>query len=118
MLSKIIYNAGIVEKTIGYKLYTGIATLANEAEACTKPKWAYYFAKNIPGVDIEKCQEVACKDPVYAYMFARDIPGAYIEKCQEGACKNPWLAYRFANDIPGENIEKCRKVCKGTKYAF
>ncbi|MFA5758425.1 MAG: hypothetical protein WC942_03515 [Clostridia bacterium] len=41
MLSIIIENANTIPKTIGYKLYTGIATLANEEEACTKPKLAY-----------------------------------------------------------------------------
>jgi hypothetical protein len=73
MLSKIREDAVIVPKTIGYKLNNGLATLADEDEACTKPLWAYNFAKNIPGADIGKCQEAACKDPEYAYRIVADI---------------------------------------------
>ncbi|MFA5760083.1 MAG: hypothetical protein WC942_12140 [Clostridia bacterium] len=81
MLSKIREDAVIVPKTFGYKLDKGLATLADEEEACKDPKWAYWFALNISGANIEKCQEAACKDSYCAYMFARNIPGADIEKC-------------------------------------
>ena len=89
MLSKIREDAVIVPKTFGYKLDKGLATLSDEEEACTKPEYAYGFAKDVPGANIEKCQEAACRDPLYAYLFAMNIPGADKEKCQEEACKDP-----------------------------
>ena len=92
LLSRIVGDAYNSPKYMGYKLKHNLARLADEEEACTKPKWAYMFAHYIPGADKEKCQESACKDPWYAYCFAKNIPGA--------------------------DIEKCRKVCEGTKYAF
>jgi hypothetical protein len=63
MISKIRRDAINVLKTFGYKLHKGLAILADEEEACTKPKWAYLFAYYIPEANIEKCQEVVCKDP-------------------------------------------------------
>jgi hypothetical protein len=93
MLSKILKDSADIPKTLGYKLHKGLAILADEEEAYTRPQWAYWFALEVPGADIEKCQEAACKDPIYAYRFARDIPGANIEKCQEIAYKNPNWAY-------------------------
>ena len=100
MLSKVREDAKTALKTFGYKLNKGLLTIVDEDEACTKPKWAYYFARNIPGADIEKCQEAACKDPHYAYPFAGNIPGANIEKCQEAAYKDYYWVYKFAQDIP------------------
>ncbi|MFA5760086.1 MAG: hypothetical protein WC942_12155, partial [Clostridia bacterium] len=96
MISRIKEDAVRTPKTFGYKLDKGLATLADEEEACTKPYWAYYFARYVPGADIEKCCEAACKDPKWAYLFARDFPGANKEKCQEAACKDPYYAYKFA----------------------
>jgi hypothetical protein len=104
MLSKIREDAVIVPKTIGYKLNNGLATLSDEEEACAKPKWAYYFARDVPGADIEKCQEAACKSHYWAYYFAVDIPGADIGKCQELACANSKYAYYFARNVPVANI--------------
>ena len=92
MISKILVDANNIPKTIGYKITKGLLTIADEEEACKDSKWAYYFAKTVPGADIEKCQESACKDPYYAYCFAKEVPEA--------------------------DIGKCRKICKGTKYAF
>ncbi|MFA5759004.1 MAG: hypothetical protein WC942_06585, partial [Clostridia bacterium] len=106
MLSKIREDAKTAPKTFGYKLDKGLATLSDEEEACTKPEYAYGFAKDVPGANIEKCQEAACQDPHYAYYFAKDIPGADIEKCQEAVCKDPFYAYLFAKNITGTNIEK------------
>jgi hypothetical protein len=62
MLSKIIEDYKCIPMTFGYEIANGLATLANEEEACTKSNWAYWFALNIPGANIEKCQEAACKD--------------------------------------------------------
>ncbi|MFA5759089.1 MAG: hypothetical protein WC942_07030, partial [Clostridia bacterium] len=67
MLSKIRKDAARVPKTFKYKLSNRLVTLIDEEEACTKPEWAYWFALNIPGANIEKCQEAACKEPKYAY---------------------------------------------------
>ena len=92
MLSDILKDSADILKTVGYKFGKGLVTLADEEEAC--------------------------KDPYWAYKFARDITGADIEKCQEGACKIPWWAYCFARHIPEANVEKCRKACAGTEYAF
>jgi len=118
MLSNIIKDSAGIPKTVGYKFYKKLLTLSDEEEACMKPKWAYYFARDIPGANIEKCQESSCQEPEYAYYFAKFIPGADIEKCQEAACKVPYYAYLFAHYIPGANIEKCRKACEGNCYAF
>ncbi|MFA5759097.1 MAG: hypothetical protein WC942_07070 [Clostridia bacterium] len=103
MISKIIKDAKDQPKTIVYKLIRGLLTLADEEEVCTKPQWAYWFAMDIPGANVEKCQEGACKRPYWAYMFARYIPGADIEKCQEAACKNSYYAYLFSLYITGAN---------------
>ncbi|MFA5759090.1 MAG: hypothetical protein WC942_07035 [Clostridia bacterium] len=92
MFSRIKEDYNNVPKTICYSIINGLATLADEEEVCTKPKWAYIFAKNILGANIEKCQEAACAKPHWAYKFARNVPGA--------------------------NIEKCKQACKGTGYAF
>ena len=92
MLSRIREDAKTAPKTFGYKLDKGLATLADEEEACTKPYWAYWFALNIPGANIEKCQEAACKEPCWAYCFVMYIPGA--------------------------DKERCRRACERTKYAF
>ena len=85
-------------QTVGYKLNNGLATLADEEEACKKPEWAYRFARDIEGANIEKCQEEACKEPEWAYIFARDVKGADIRKCEEAAYKDPKCAYWFARD--------------------
>jgi hypothetical protein len=107
MFSKIIENYKCIPKTVGYKLVNRLATLSDEEEACTKPEWAYMFARDIPGANIEKCQESACKDLEYAYMFALSISGANIEKCQEAACKDGYFAYCFAKHVPEINLDKC-----------
>jgi hypothetical protein len=106
MISNIIANYKTVPKTISYKLRHKIAVLEDEDEACKSSEYAYYFARDIPGADIEKCCEAACKEPKYAYLFAKYIPGADIGKCQEGACKNPRWAYWFFYDISGADKEK------------
>ena len=118
MLSKILVDSLVAPKTIMYKITKGLAILADEKEACTRPFCAYLFAYYIPGANIEKCQEETCKDSRCAYSFAKNIPGADIGKCQEAACKNPQWAYTFAKNISGADVEKCRKACKGTRYAF
>ena len=76
------------------------------------------FAKDIPGANIEKCQEAACKHPQYAYYFARNIPDANVEKCQKAAFKNPEWAYWFTKLIFWADVEKYREVSKGSKYGF
>jgi hypothetical protein len=55
-------DAKNVPNTIGYKLEKGLGTLKDESEACMKPRWAYMFARDIPGADIKKCQEAVHKD--------------------------------------------------------
>jgi hypothetical protein len=55
-----------VPKTIGYKITKGLLTLSDEEEAYTKPKWAYRFARYVPGANIEKCKQ-ACKGTGYAF---------------------------------------------------
>jgi len=87
-----------------------------EEIACKHPKWAYYFAINVQGANIEYCQEHACKNSLYAYCFACDVPGADIEYCQEWACKDPMDAYYFARDIPGADLNYCLEACKGTEW--
>ena len=76
-------------QTVGYKLNNGLATIADEEEACKKPKWAYYFALYVKGADIKRCEEAACKEAGWAYCFALDVSGADIRKCEEAACKDP-----------------------------
>jgi hypothetical protein len=123
MLSRILGDAEGVPKTIGYKFRKGLITLADEEEACTNPRWAYRFALEVHGANIEKCEDSACKDPCFAYLFARWIPEADIEKCQEVACQKTacndfYGAYMFAKYIPGADVERCRKACEGTEYAY
>ncbi|MFA5759153.1 MAG: hypothetical protein WC942_07355, partial [Clostridia bacterium] len=65
MISRIKQDAKTIPKTIGYRLDNNLATLSDEEEACKNPKWAYMFAHDIHGADIEKCQEVACKNPIW-----------------------------------------------------
>ena len=118
MLSNILKDSINVPKTFSYRLNNNLITLADEEEACTKPEWAYEFAIDVSGANIEKCQEAACKSSYWAYWFAKDIPGADIEKCQEAVCKDPFYAYNFAKYIPGADKEKCREACKGSIYDF
>ena len=73
ILEYIHKDAKEAPKTIGYKLKNNLATIEDEDEACKDPKWAYLFALNVKGADIEKCQEVACKNPECAYKFAYHI---------------------------------------------
>ena len=101
MLSEIMKDAESLPSTFLYKIKNGLLTLADEDEACTNPKWAYWFARNVKGANIEKCQEVACKEPGWAYWFAQNVKGANIERCQEVACKDPYWAYTFARYIKG-----------------
>ena len=41
-----------VPKTFGYKISNELLTLEDQEEALTKPEWAYYFARDIPGANI------------------------------------------------------------------
>jgi len=104
MISKILVDANNIPKIIGYKITKGLLTIADEEEACKDSKWAYYFAKTVPGADIGKCCEAACKNPWWAHNFALNIPGANIEKCQEATCKDPGMAYYFTYYIPGKTM--------------
>jgi hypothetical protein len=78
-----------------------------------KPHEAYY--KALESGYTKKLEEIACKNSYYAYCFAFNVPGANIEYCQEHACKNPNCAYWFARAIPGANLNYCLEDCKGTK---
>jgi len=64
----------------------------------------------------KELEEIACKNPYYAYWFASDIPGADIEYCQEWACKAPEWAYYFARYIQGANLNYCLEACRGTEW--
>jgi len=75
---------------------------------------AYYKARE-SGYTRE-LEEIACKYPGYAYYFACDVYGANIEYCQKWACKHPWYAYWFACDVSGANLNYCLETCKGTKW--
>ena len=67
-----------------------------------------YIEALYTSANIEKCQEVACKEPEYAYCFARDIFGANIEKCLI-ACKNTVWYYKLLKDLPRIIIAKKNK---------
>ena len=88
ILQHIKADAKKVPKTFGYRLNNNLATIEDQEEALTKPEWAFYFAYDVSGADIRKCEEVACKDPHWAYMFALNIPGADIQKCEEAIRKD------------------------------
>ena len=104
MLSKIIEDSKYIPKKFKYKLNNKLLTLSDEEKACTKPSWAYVFARDVAGADIGKCCEAACKNPWWAHNFALNIPGANIEKCQEATCKDPGMAYYFTYYIPGKTM--------------
>jgi len=76
MLEFMIQHAKTTPKSFGYRLNNGLVTLENQEEALTSPKWAYEFARNVTGADIEVCQGGAIKDPGWAYNFARYVKGA------------------------------------------
>jgi len=78
------------------------------------PLDAYYKARE-SGYTRE-LEEIACKNTWYAYYFARNVPGANIEYCQEIACKYPQLAYDFARYVAGADLNYCLKACKGTEW--
>jgi len=86
-------------QTVGYKLNNGLATIADEEEACKKPKWAYLFALYVKGADIKRCEEAACKEATWAYYFALYIKGADIEKCRKAVASDDDWAKAFARDI-------------------
>jgi len=79
-------------------------------------EYAYDFACDVSGENIEYCQEHACKNPYWAYNFALHISEANIKYCQEWACKEPELAYLFAHDIKGADLNYCLEACKGTEW--
>lgn len=74
---------------------------------------AYNLVKNNPNkINIKKYQAIVYKDSRYAYFFARDIPGADIKKCQEKACLNSYFVYQFAWNVPKADIDYCLNTCK------
>jgi len=78
------------------------------------PSQAYYKASS-SGYTRE-LEILACKDPFYSYCFACDVPGADIEYCQEWACKDPEHAYWFACHVAEADINYCLETCKGTGW--
>jgi len=75
---------------------------------------AYYKARE-SGYTRE-LEILACKNPLWAYYFACDVPGANIEYCQEWACKEPRWAYEFACGFPEADLNYCLEACKGTGW--
>ena len=63
------------------------------------PGKAYIKAKNNPDVNITYYQEIACKNMFYAYLFAQNIPGADIDYCLN-ACKNSEWYYQLLMNLP------------------
>jgi len=61
-------------------------------------------------------EEIACKEPAYAYYFALDVKGANIEYCQEKACKHSYWAYNFAHNVPEAGLNYCLEACKETEW--
>lgn len=59
------------------------------------PEEAYLFAKNNPGCDIEKYQEIACQNHGWAYNFSINIPEADIEYC-----------YKYCNSNHRTQVQK------------
>ena len=53
-------SAEEVGQTLGYRVMNGLATIADEEEACKEPIWAYWFARAVKGANIDKCRK-ACK---------------------------------------------------------
>lgn len=115
ILQYIKADAKKVPKTFGYKIEYNILTLEDQEESLKDPYNAYYFAVEVPGADIRRCEEVACKHPEYAYLFAQNVPGADISKCEDAACKDPQYAYYFGAFVPGANKDKCRKAALGIR---
>jgi len=99
-----------------YKASISGYTRELEEIACKYPRYAYLFARDIPGANIKYCQEHACKKPKYACWFADNIPGADIKYCQENACKDHRWAYFFALYVPGADLNYCLEACKEKKW--
>jgi hypothetical protein len=126
LLERIIEDARKVPKTIGWKVNNGKASLADEEEvlASGNPELAYRFARDVPGANIKKLEDIVVQDPYWSYLFAQDIPGANIRRLEDIVVQDPeylyWFAwsYYFAMNVPGANVERLREVCKGTNWAF
>ena len=57
ILKCLIADSEKVPKTFGYKLNNKLLVIEDQDEALMKPRWAYYFAKDVSGADIRKCEE-------------------------------------------------------------
>lgn len=57
----------------------------------------------------KKYEDLVLISPSSSYWFAKDIPGANIQRLQVAASKDSYYAYRFAVSIPGADIEFLEK---------
>ncbi len=62
-------------------------------------------------MDLEKVV-IKSKNPEFAYLYARDIPGANIEMLEKVVldAKNPYYSCEFASDIPNANTQKHQEI--------
>ena len=62
---------------------------------------------------------IKSKNPEFAYLYARDIPGANINVLEKVVleAKNPYYSCEFASDIPNANIDKHQNVVINSKDA-
>jgi hypothetical protein len=108
LLERIIEDARRVPKTVGWKLNNGVATLGDEAEvlASGNPELAYRFARDVPGANIKKLEDVVVQDPFWSYYFAKNVVGANIRRLEDVVVQSPYWSYLFALKIPGANIRR------------
>jgi len=58
VLEFLIQHAKTYPKPFRYRLINDLVNLEDQEEALTNPEWAYRFARDVKGANIEVCQEV------------------------------------------------------------
>jgi hypothetical protein len=71
-----------------WKINNGKLTLEDEREVLVlgNSEVVYKFARDIPGANVSRTEDVVVQDPQWSYCFARDVPGANVERLM-GVCK-------------------------------
>lgn len=105
-----------------YDLHTKsseLIELENQAEYFQSVEMAYLIAKEIPGADVKKMQNIIIKksDPSWALKFARDIQNADILKLQKIVIhsKAPAMCFEFLITVKGAEAESLIEVINNSK---
>jgi hypothetical protein len=117
LLEKIKEDASKVPKTLIWKINNRKLTLEDEEEVLASGNTliAYWFARDVPGANIGRLEDIVIQDPKWSYYFVNDVPGVNISRFEDIVVQFPKWSYWFAKDVKGSNIGRLKKVYNG-KY--